>query len=466
MRLLILVLLAGLAAAARSEPRTPVGFWEGKLDLTVAQLRIVLTIEAAPEGKFKATLESPDQTSQKIPAEVEWKDPDLVVDVRAVAGVYTAKLNKVGDALEGEFEQGGQKMALVLKKVERPSTTARPQDPKPPFPYRAEAVAYLNKAAEGVTLAGTLTLPEGKGPFPVAILISGSGPQDRDEFLLGHRPFAVIADFLARRGIATLRYDDRGIGESKGDFAKATSADFATDVEAGIAYLKSRSEVDAKRIALIGHSEGGLIAPIVAARNSDVAAIVLLAGTGVNGKEILRRQTELVALASGAKASDVETNRKLLEEAFAIVGANDPAKAEPLLKALAERAFDQTPEEQRRGADKEAAVQQVLVINSPWMRFFLAHEPAQSLAKVKVPVLAINGAKDLQVDPKQNLPMIEKALKEGGNARFEVRELPGLNHLFQKCETGSPAEYAKIDETFNPEALKTVGDWLAKILGI
>ena len=313
-------------------------------------------------------------------------------------------------------------------------------------------MTYANKAA-GNTLAATLAVPPGKGPFPAVLLISGSGPNDRDESMLGHKPFLVLSDYLTRRGIAVLRADKRGIGKSTGNLAVATTADFATDAEAGVAYLKTRSEVDPHKIGLVGHSEGGVIAPMVAARNSDVAFIVMMAGDGVPGDQIIVEQVRLldeVAGASKEKAAEAAVQER---ELLTLVEAekNEAALDKKLREQLA---ADGVPE-----AQIGVSIQS---LTSPWYRYFLTYDPATALRKVACPVLVLNGSKDLQVPPAQNLPAIRKALEDGGNKHFEIDEMPGLNHLFQTAKTGSPTEYAQIEETISPAVLDKIAGWILK----
>ena len=354
-----------------------------------------------------------------------------------------------------------------MKKTDKVTEQKRTQLPKAPFPYNPVEVGYENKES-GNKLAGTLTEPKGDGPFTAVILITGSGAQDRDETLLGHKPFLVLADYLTRRGVAVLRVDDRGVGGSTGDHGKATSADFATDVKAGIDFLKTRKEIDPKRIGLMGHSEGGLIAPMVAAKYpDDVAFLVLLAGPGVPGDEILTEQSALIQKAMGRDPAAIEKSGISAKKLYAALRTEkDEAALKQRLDEISKEALAALSESERKdlGTDPAAALQaQLKLLQSPWFRYFLTYDPRPNLAKVKCPVLAINGERDLQVPPNQNLPEIEKALKAGGNASVTVRELPGLNHLFQTSKTGSPSEYAKIEETFAPAALEIVGDWITKL---
>jgi len=305
-----------------------------------------------------------------------------------------------------------------------------------------------------------LTLPYLKGPFPAALLISGSGAQDRDETALGHKPFLVLADYLTHRGIAILRVDDRGVGGSTGDFAQATSEDFAGDVLAGVEYLKSQKEIDPQKIGLIGHSEGGIIAPMVAAQSPpDVAFIVMMAGTGLNGEQVLYLQGALLARANGASEETIDKLGVLQERIYAVLKQekDDDAAAEKLREIFADAQLQLSKEEKEKMLFG-SFVKVIKII--PWYRYLLTFDPRPTLMTVKCPVLAINGEKDLQVPPKENLYAIEEALKTGGNKDYTVKELPGLNHLFQTAETGAVSEYAEIEETISPTALKVIGDWI------
>ncbi len=337
------------------------------------------------------------------------------------------------------------------------------QTPKPPFPYQSEEVAFENTQAK-VKLAGTMTIPPGKGPFPAVLLVTGSGPQDRDETLLHHKPFLVIADALTRRGIAVLRYDDRGIGKSTGTFGTSTTFDFAWDAQAGVQYLKGRSEVDGKRIGIIGHSEGGTIAPIVAARCQEVAFIVMLAGTGITGEEISTLQGKLIAQASGIQADEIAAGAKIQSRVFQIAKAEKPSpELVKKLKSVVLEEVNKLPEEIKQRILKTRLGPmnaQLQLFSSPWFVTFMLHDPRPTLRQVKCPVLALNGEKDMQVPWKENLTEIEKALKEGGNTKVVIKSFPNLNHLFQSCSTGAPSEYFTIRETIHPPVLQLIGDWI------
>jgi len=429
------------------------GAWLGTIDTGVFKLRVVFYIVNTVDG-LTATMDSPDQGAKGIPtSSVRRKDSSLKIEVKSISGAFEGTISNDLNTIDGGWTQLGRSTPLVLTRMKDGSVPElrRPQNPVKPYPYHEEDVSYESKA-QGVTLAATLTIPPGKGPFPAVLLICGSGPHDRDESLLGHKPFLVLSDYLTRHGIAVLRADKRGTAKSTGDYKTATTADFATDAEAGVAYLKARPEVNPHKIGLIGHSEGGVIAPIVAAKDPDVAFIVMMAGSGVRGDEILVAQGALIEAAMGKSAEDVEkdsaTQRKLLN---LVETEKDEAVRD---KKMREEMAGRIPD-----AQIEATIQQ---LTSPWFRYFLSYDPAPTLRRVKCPVLAINGEKDLQVPPQQNLPAIRMALEEGGNKHFEIVELPGLNHLFQTAKTGAPSEYAGIEETMSPAAMKTIADWVLK----
>jgi uncharacterized protein len=446
-------------------PKELEGLWEGKLKVNAGiELRLVLKVEKGKDGAFKATLASPDQGANDIAiSSIDLKDNELTFESKAIGAKFSGKKNEKGTAFEGEFNQGGVKLPLTLAKTDKISQLVRPQTPRPPFPYRVDDVTYENRPG-GVHLAGTLTRPPGAGPFPAVILITGSGAQDRDESLLGHKPFLVLADYLTRRGVAVLRVDDRGVGGSSGSTSASTSEDFAGDALAGLAFLKERKEIDSRKIGLIGHSEGGIIAPIAAARSKDVAFIVLMAGTGLPGAQIVEAQAQLILKASGASESMMKRNREAQKRLIDIIAReNDEKAAQSKLTAALKEIVAALPESERKAGDdsggglSEAAIN---AFNNAWFRSFLSFDPRKALRMVQCPVLALNGEKDLQVPPKENLAEIDKALKAGGNQHVKTVELRGLNHLFQPCKSGSPSEYAAIETTIAPEALKTIGDWI------
>jgi uncharacterized protein len=427
------------------------GAWLGSLDTGAIKLRIVFHITNTEDGLI-ATLDSPDQGQNGIPVTTVTRNgASLKLEVKSIAGGFEGKIGSDLSTVEGTWTQAGNSLPLTLKRVKDSSELERrrPQNPVKPYPYKEEEVSFDNKAA-GITLAATLTAPPGKGPFPAVLLITGSGPHDRDESLMGHKPFLVLSDSLTRKGIVVLRADKRGCAKSTGNYATATTVDFASDADAGVAYLKTRPEVDPHRIGLIGHSEGGIVAPMAAARNPDVAFVVMMAGSGVPGDEILVAQGILISEAAGTNPEEAEKNAVEEREVLALVEhEKDDATLEKLLR------------ERLSGKLTEAQLgTQLKTVISPWFRYFLTYDPATALQKVTCPVLALIGEKDLQVPPKQNLPVIQKALADGGNKNFEVDELPGLNHLFQTAKTGAISEYSEIEETMSPVAMEKIAGWI------
>ncbi|PHR46203.1 MAG: alpha/beta hydrolase [Fluviicola sp.] len=456
--LLILLILTSVSLSTQAQDIT--GKWNGLLKIQGVQLRLVFNVTKG-ENRYTSTMDSPDQGVKDIPVTTTtFEDPKVKFEVESAGIVYTGKL--LDEKIKGTFKQGGQEFPMDLSREEvKKEEVRRPQEPTKPFPYYSEDVAFENSKAD-VSLAGTLTLPKKKGKYPVVILISGSGPQNRNEELLGHKPFLILSDYLTRNGIGVLRYDDRGVGESTGDFKAATSKDFATDVESAVEYLKTRKDIDKKNIGLIGHSEGGLIAPMVAAESDDVSFIVLLAGTGIQGDKLLLMQEELIWRENGMPEEEIEKSLRINTALFDIVlNSEDSVKVKEDLTISMTKMIEEDSTEIPEGSTVEDIVEkQVNQFATPWMLYFIRYNPAPTLEKVKCPVLAINGEKDLQVPPKENLQAIEKALNKGGNNKVTTKELAKLNHLFQESETGSPDEYASIEQTFSPIALEVVLEWI------
>lgn len=457
-------------------PASLAGNWQGPIELPGGiELRVVLRVVAVEgrEGAFKPFFDSIDQGVKGIPVTaIEREGRAVRFEVRSIGGTFEGTLDEEETAIEGTWSQAGQDFPLTLKLVDEVAALKRPQHPEPPFSYGVEEVRIPNEAA-GIELAGTLTLPEGDGPFPAAVLVSGSGPQDRDESLLGHKPFLVIADHLTRAGIAVLRFDDRGVGGSSGDHSVATTVDFATDALAALRFLQGRPEVKPGAVGLIGHSEGGLIAPLAAAdAPEEVGFVVMLAGPGVDGRAIIVRQSRLIAAAGGASTKALDAQERSLVRLLAILDEEgDEPVSDEQIKALVAESIAELGEEDRAGLGEasgtveESVARSVERMRSPWFRFFLTHDPRPTLRSLSCPVLAIFGANDLQVDPEQNASEVEAALAEAPTDDMTVRVLDGLNHLFQHAENGSPAEYARIEETFAPEALELIAGWIIERYG-
>lgn len=449
---------------ALSQTKNLSGNWVGKLKLlTGGELTIVFKLSQT-EGKYNASLDSPDQGAKDIPCgEVIVNNDFIRIDVPVVNGNYQGNIDWEMKVIKGQWSQSGSKYELNLDYKENYSGIIRPQEPKPPFPYKIEDVLIENEEDE-IYLSGTLTMPENGKNLPAVILISGSGPQNRDEEIFGHKPFLVIADFLTRNGFAVLRYDDRGVGASTGNFASATTYDFANDVLAVVKFLKSRNEIDAMKIGLIGHSEGGMIAQIAAVKNpEDISFIVMLAGVGIPGDELIMLQSDKIARAEGRPENEILKSleyQKILVEKLKSDLPNDVIEND--IRKILSDVFKNLPEleqETKENIQKNVDIQ-IKTIMSDWYRNFLRYNPSEYLEKIKTPVLALNGDKDVQVPSKENLSAIERSLIKAGNKNFKVLELKGLNHLFQTAETGAISEYGKIEETFSQSALVEILNWL------
>jgi fermentation-respiration switch protein FrsA (DUF1100 family) len=433
------------------------GVWQGALEGNGMRLRLQLHVTHDDQKQLVAALDSPDQQVSGLPAvKVSQKEAAFHFEIPVVGGVYNGTLSPAKTAINGSWTQNGIEQKLNFKRSGQLLELVRPQNPVKPYPYKEEEISFPNEKAK-ITLAGTLTLPRGPGPFSAAILLCGTGPNDRDESIVGHRPFLVLADYLTRKGIAVLRYDKRGVGKSTGDYANATTEDFATDAEAALSYLKMRKEIASTRIGLIGHSEGGIIAPLVASRSGGVAWIVLLAGSGLKGEDSLLVQSELILRTSGVDDGQIAKAREFNVQTYVLVRQEkDPAMLEEKLNELVKSS------NMSALLPPSSLQSQLRAVSSPWFRFFLDYDPVPALQKTSCPVLALTGEKDIQVPARENLPKIQKALHDGGNKDFQATELPGLNHLFQHCPTGSISEYGSIEETIAPEALTAVSDWVLK----
>jgi uncharacterized protein len=461
---------AGIQSAQAEDASGPVikGAWQGTLDVMGSKLRIVFRVEKNTDGSFKTVLDSPDQGAKDIPVnETIIKGDSLFFKVAVVTGGYEGLVQKDGNTVKGIWKQGGMSFPLDLSRTDQAPAVNRPQEPKPPFPYREEEVTFQNAKA-GILLSGTLTLPEQGGPFPAVVMISGSGPQDRDEAIFGHKPFRVIADYLTRRGIAVLRYDDRGTAKSTGDFSKATSVDLASDALSAVEFLGTRNDIVSGKIGLAGHSEGAIIAPMAANQSKNAAFVVLLAGPGMTGEKLLYLQAAAISRALGADQATIAKNETMQKKIFNVVMGekNDTAAEKELRGIMNEAAKAMSAEEKARTGFNEAMIDgQIKQVMSPWFRYFLSYDPLVELRRLRCPVLALWGEMDLQVPPKENVPPVEAALKKAGNSGAVLKVLPGLNHLFQTSSTGSVSEYGSIEETFSPAALTIIGDWIVEKTG-
>ncbi|HEX2208188.1 MAG TPA: alpha/beta fold hydrolase [Longimicrobium sp.] len=465
--------LAALAAAAvlggaPAQAQTPgagktvAGSWGGALEPGPVRLRMKLMVQPADSG-FSATFVSVDQGGASFPATVQTTADSVIFTAAAVGGSYRAVLSANGDTLTGTWHQGAGTLPLVMVRgADAEMVVRRPQEPQRPFPYREEEVSYAS--VPGVRLAGTLTLPAGEGPHPAVLLVTGSGPQDRDETLFNHRPFLLLADYLTRRGIAVLRVDDRGVGQSTGSFPSATSEDFARDALAGVRFLYGRADIGP--VGIIGHSEGGMIAPMVAARSPDVRFLVLLAGPGIPIPDLMRLQANAVMRSMGGTEAQIQRLDALRRDLYAAVQseADSAALHARLLEIGRQFRAGLAPREQGMPGTSDAEIaESARLMTTPWWRFFLRYDPAATLRRVRVPVLALNGSLDVQVIADENLAGIRQALT--GNPDATVEKMEGLNHLFQTARTGGPAEYGQIEETIAPAVLQRIGDWILERVG-
>ncbi|HYQ59063.1 MAG TPA: alpha/beta fold hydrolase [Draconibacterium sp.] len=430
------------------------GNWSGKITLPTGELELIFKITQI-EGRYTAKMDVPKQGATDLPVgDVLVIGDSVSMAVPVILGNYSGDLS-TSDSITGKWRQSGMSFDVNLVRIDKVAPLLRPQTPEPPFPYLSEEVVYTNTESE-LKLAGTITIPKNAQACPAVVMITGSGAQDRDETIFGHKPFAIIADYLTRNGIAVLRVDDRGIGGSEGSVSSSTSLDFVGDVIAGVEFLKDRKEIDPKKIGLIGHSEGGLIAPIAVTESKDITFIVMMAGPGTVGEQILYEQGALIARASGLPDFSIEQQKLTQQKIFDVLKSeSDTAKAkEKLRETLSQGMYAEMNDAMKKAIDNE-----ISNVNSEWFRFFLTYDPKPILEKVKCPVLALNGAKDLQV-PVSNLEKVIKAVNSGGNMSVDTVRFANHNHLFQNCETGSTAEYAQIEETIDPEVLKTMKDWI------
>lgn len=463
LNVLIASLILILASCSTTGPDLT-GNWAGDLVTPGGDMRIVLHIDKDTTGAYIATMDSPDQGAEGIPVnDVKITGDSVRISVNTIGGLYLAEYRKSGDFMDGRWEQGGHSFDLDLKRVKDIGSRKRPQEPKPPFPYEAREVSFVNDVDHD-TLAGTLTLPKGRGPWPAIILISGSGPQDRNEELMSHKPFLVLADYFTRNGHAVLRYDDRGFGESTGNFETADSRDFARDVLAALKFLRAQPEITPKRVGLIGHSEGGIIAPMVAQADKGLAFIILLAGPAMRGEDILYQQNEAIYRQIGVSDSAMAFNYGVQQRFFSIVLDKDTAGATERLMEAAYDVLDTAPKNYltELGYSEEVFEVQLPRLNSPWFRYFLSHDPGPVLRFVDCPILALYGGKDLQVLAEPNAFHMQLVIARDSSIN-EVKVFPEMNHLFQKAKTGSMEEYGRTEETISEEVMEYMLRWMRNV---
>ena len=449
-----------LASAATAQTPTVAGLWQGSIQVApTTELTAYFDLQGAAPA-FTGTMSVPQQTGKPFAlSSIVVRHDSLLLASEVLHGRFAGRLSGDGQQAVGNWFQGGKQLPLTLRRTTAQAKAAaaprRPQLPHGPFPYQSQDLTFPNQKA-GFDLAGTLTLPAGKGPFPAVVLVSGSGPQDRNETALGHQPFLVLADYLTRRGFAVLRYDDRGVGQSKGTFKGALTTDFTTDAQAAMAYLRTRSDIRTHQVALMGHSEGGSVVWQAAAQPGGPDLAVSLAGPGLPGDAVLLRQQQDMGRARGQDSATLgaifRANRALFGEIrrqpATLTASQLTDKLVPVLQRYAPEMSDEQARQQLAKSCADA-----------WMLAFLRTDPAPYLAKIKCPVLALNGTNDLQVAADENLPAIAHGLQAAHNRDATTRALPQLNHFLQ-TDPAAKADYANIEETVAPVALQAIGDWL------
>jgi len=443
--------------ATKAQTPAESGIFLDTLKVGGMQLRLAITVAKTDQGTYSATFNSLDQGSGEIPFDEVVATGNHILFKSKMGIEFEGDYNADKSIIVSELRQGGAKFPLLLTRVEQLPVSLRPQEPKKPYPYQEEEVVYRNEKA-GIQLAGTLTLPKGEGPFRAVVLLTGSGAQNRNEELLGHKPFLVLSDYLTRNGIAVLRVDDRSVGGSSGDFAHSTTGDFADDALEGIKYLRTRKEINPEMIGLVGHSEGGMIAPIAASRSELVDFIVLMAGPGSNLGDNVNYQRSYAAKKSGASDEYVKAQEKVMKEINSICCKDIP---EDSVKAAIRKMYagmdEQTKSTLNWSTERlDGTASQLL---SKWWRYGMQYDPESTIKSLHCPVLALLGEKDQQIPVSLNLKELERATIKG-NGKNKVVVMPGLNHLFQTCTTGDETEYSKIEETMSPAVMDLIDKWI------
>jgi len=455
----LIVLCSVLAAAAQDG--SVVGYWKGIIQAGGRKFTFIFKFSSDAQKGIQGFLDLPEQDEQDIPVDdIRITGNKVYLDIKKIQRKFEGEISADKKKIVGVYIRSeGTRLPLTLEKTDSVFTLKRPQMPQPPYPYKEEPVVVVNRKDQ-TRLAGTLSLPEGTGTFPAIILISGSGAQDRDESIAGHKPFLVLADYFTRRGAAVLRCDDRGAGESGGSHLAATTAIMATDVGSMMDYLLTRAEIDQKKIFLLGHSEGAVIACMVASQNPRVAGIVLLGVPGLSIEENLYLQNTLIREAEGASYEAIAQANTMQRKIFSVVKdeADDAGAQAKLREIFSKNMYERLDDSQKKSIDER--ITQLL---SPYFRDIIKCDPSVYLGKVLCPVLVIIGQKDLQCPPKENIPALEKALRASGNQSFQIIEMEGLNHMLQNAPSGTMSEYAEIEETISPRALAAISDWLGRV---
>ncbi len=454
MKTVIYLLLSFLVAISLNAADIS-GTWTGNLSVQGMNLKLNFNIEKNGD-LYSGTMDSPSQGAYGIKAsKVEVVESEVLFEV-SLGGIVYKGIIEDDFNIKGNFMQGGQQFELNLtKSMEKSTGPNRPQNPKKPYPYISKDVSFKNET-DNILLKGTLTLPEKGSKFPAVVLVSGSGAQNRDEEIMSHKPFLVISDFLTRNGIAVLRYDDRGTAESEGDYSIATTYDFVNDAKYALEFLKLQPEIDKENIGIIGHSEGGVIAPIIASKDNQINYIVMLAGPVLSGKDLMILQKYKIEEQMGVPKEVLEKNSKIFREAYDIL--TDSNLDLTSLQDSLSKHFDKAYSGMLPSEDNKSIVQQ---ITNVWWKSFIALEPSKYIKNVKTPILALFGSKDLQVPAQENIELLEK-LREDNKLDVQIKQFDNLNHLFQECNTGMPNEYAQIEQTISPDVLEYIKNWILK----
>ncbi len=457
-----------LALSAQNPPAIPPaleGSWKGSLNTGSIELPLVVHIKKGKDGEMNALLDSPLQSAFGIDAgSVSTVGDSFLIIVKSIQGTLRFHFDSINDELQGTWLQASNRLPITLQRLPEgeQGMPDRPQEPDTPLPYLVKEVSFRNETA-GISLSGTLTLPDSTGHFPAVVLVSGSGPQDRDESIFGHRPFYVLSDFLTRNGIAVLRYDDRGTGKSEGFYPPATTADLAEDARAAHAFLQQHPNVLKYCTGIVGHSEGGLIAPMLAGKDSTVDFIILIAAPSIRMDSLLILQSGLLSEKAGMSPELIALNRRLLQRVFSVLReAEDKGEDITFMRKAVDSVINELSRAEKDSLhlDDRSILRQIQFFISPWMRYVLTLDPEEVYSGLNVPTLAIYGEKDLQVPAAINARTLEDYLRESPLTDYRVLVFPGLNHLMQNAGSGLPAEYASIEETMAPAVMELISKWI------